>query len=116
MGHQGRKIESHVNTGIGPAEWLAIEINLQRQVQPPTIPGITQLLADLRYRVLIEPCEGLGPIPVVSLESCVPSFRPSDELIQTATRFSGVPAFIELIAKDAVSGLEDPIREKIESL
>jgi hypothetical protein len=40
----------------------------------------------------------------------VPSYRPTDDLLIAATRFSGVPAFIELIDLDAVTTLPDPIR------
>ena len=40
----------------------------------------------------------------------------ADELIQTATRFSAVPAFIELIDQEAVRNLRDPLRERIQSV
>jgi hypothetical protein len=46
----------------------------------------------------------------------LPSFRPSDELLLTAVRISGVPAFIELIDINAVRSLEDPLRLRIEAL
>jgi len=57
-------------------------------------PGIAQLLTDLRYQVHVDKLPGLGDLPLVTLSTCLPSFRPSDQLILTATRFSGVPAFI----------------------
>lgn len=79
-------------------------------------PGIPQLLTDLRYEVQIEKGQGLGELPCVTLSACVPSFRPPDDLILTATRFSGVPAFIELIDVETISTLQDPLKLHIERM
>ena len=76
-------------------------------------PGITQLLTDLRYQVDVAPHEELGGLPLVSITAGLPSFKPADDLIQTATRFSGVAEFIELIDVDALEGLEDPFKTGI---
>jgi hypothetical protein len=46
----------------------------------------------------------------------VTSQRPSDELLLMATRFSGVPAFIELIDLGDNQTFDDPLRSKFESL
>ena len=79
-------------------------------------PGIPQLLTDLRYDVRVEKCQGLGELPFVTISSCLPSFRPADELILTATRFSGVPAFIELLDVGAVPALQDPLTLHVERM
>lgn len=79
-------------------------------------PEISALFLDLRYRVEITTCDGLGEVPLVILSSAVGSIRPDDDLIKTATRFSGVPAFIELIDRDVVRDLRDPLRERIEAI
>ena len=71
-----------------------------------TFPGLTALLRELGYDITTQPSEALGPVPVVSIESRIPSFRPADELILMATRFSGVPAFIELISDEHLRGIE----------
>jgi hypothetical protein len=76
--------------------------------------GITQLLRDLRYEVELEKCQGLGDLPLVTIRSSLPSFRPSDGIIIAATRLSGVPAFVELIDFDTLANLEDPFKTKIE--
>ena len=76
--------------------------------------GITQLLKDLRYEVELEKCQGLGDLPLVTIRSSVPSFRPSDDIILAATRLSGVPAFIELIDFNILPTLDDPFKTKIE--
>src|SRR5919109_2504822 len=65
-------------------------------------PGIIQLLTDLRYEIRTEKSPGLGELPLVTIRSCLPSFRPPDSLILAATRLSGIPAFIELIDIDAM--------------
>jgi hypothetical protein len=92
------------------ASAVALELLIEKQ------PEIVSLLRDLRYEVRPETCDGLGDLPVVAIRSCLSSFRPSDEVIQTATRFSGVPAFIELIDVEAVRNLRDPLREQIEGI
>jgi hypothetical protein len=79
-------------------------------------PGITQLLADLRYEVHTQKSPSLGELPLVTIRSCLPSFRPADSLILAATRLSGVPAFIELIDLDAVHSLPDPLKLRIEEM
>lgn len=78
-------------------------------------PGLTQLLTDLRYDVEIAPSEELGGLPLVTIHAGVPSFKPDEELILSATRFSGVPEFIELIDLDAANALQDPFAAGIRS-
>jgi hypothetical protein len=79
-------------------------------------PGITQLLTDLRYEIRTEKSPSLGELPLVTIRACLPSFRPADNLILAATRFSGVPAFIELIDIAAVHDLPDPLKLRIEEM
>ncbi len=79
-------------------------------------PGIGQLLTDLRYQVQVDKCPGLGALNFVTVRACLPSFRPADNLILMATRFSGVSNFVELIDIDAVHALEDPLKPRIEEL
>jgi hypothetical protein len=76
-------------------------------------PGVVRLLADLRYEARMEPCAGLNQLPLLTVSACVPSFRPPDELILAATGFSGVPAFIELIAVEGIHNLPDPMKERL---
>lgn len=79
-------------------------------------PGIGQLLTDLRYEVQVDRCPGLGALPFVTISSLLPSFRPPDNLILIATRFSGVPTFIELIDVEAAHTLQDPLKLRIEEI
>jgi len=79
-------------------------------------PGIAQLLADLRYQVRVDTCPGLGALPFVTVSASVPSFRPADNLILMATRFSGISNFVEVIDLDAVHSMQDPLKPRIEEL
>jgi hypothetical protein len=78
--------------------------------------GLVQLLADLRYRVEKEKVPGLGELPVTTIAAPISSLRPADELILSATRLSGVPAFIELIDPISVPQLPDPLKEEVQAL
>jgi hypothetical protein len=79
-------------------------------------PGVAQLLTDLRHRVEVDKCPGLGALPLVTISACVPSFRPADNLILMATRFSGVSSFVELIDLDALAALQDPLKPRVQEL
>jgi hypothetical protein len=79
-------------------------------------PGLGELMEGLHYRLQSEAFPGLAKLPIVTLTSPLPSFRPSDDLILEATGFSGVPAFIELLDIQAIRELRDPLREQIDQL
>lgn len=77
-------------------------------------PNLGQVLTDLRFEVSVETSDRLGKLPLVILSSHLTSFLPSDELVLAATGFSGVNEFIELIDRDAIQSLRDPLRERLE--
>jgi hypothetical protein len=79
-------------------------------------PGLTQLLTDLRYEVEVAPSAELGGLPLVTIHAGIPSFKPDDSLILSATRFSGVPEFIELIDMAALETLGDPFQAGIRAV
>jgi hypothetical protein len=89
---------------------LAFQVVLARNA------GVSQLLKDLRYEIATQALSGLEKLPLAVFSVQLPSFRPPDELLLTATRLSGVPAFIELIDTTAVQRIEDPLRLAIEAL
>jgi hypothetical protein len=86
---------------------IALDMILERR------PDIVKLLKELRYDITLETAYGFGNLPLVTINACIPSFRPADDLIRTATGFSGVSAFIELLNLDAIAGIEDPIKKRI---
>ena len=79
-------------------------------------PGLVELFNDLRFELRTEFFPETGKLPFLTVTSLLPSFRPADELILTATEFSGVSAFIELIDPDAIAILQDPLRTAIDGL
>jgi hypothetical protein len=79
-------------------------------------PKLTRLLKDLRYDVTFDQLPGLAALSLTTLHACLSSVRPSDDLLVTATKFSGVPAFIELIDLNSIQALQDPLKSKFESL
>jgi hypothetical protein len=79
-------------------------------------PGLASLFADLRYDMHPEFASDLARLPLTTITSGLPSFRPADELILSATNFSGVPAFIELIDVEGLPHLQDPLRARIDEL
>ena len=78
--------------------------------------GLTTLLGDLRYDVKVQPHAELNGLPVVLVESQIPTFLPSESLIAAATDLSGIAAFMELIDVDAVREMQDPFRQRISEL
>ncbi len=79
-------------------------------------PGLVPLFTDLRYQLQTDYAPDLPKLPLTTITSGLPSFRPGDDLILAATNFSGVPAFIELIDVDALPELQDPLKARIEDL
>ncbi len=78
--------------------------------------GLATLFADLRYQVQTEHAPDLPKLPLTTIAFGLPSFRPADDLILSATSFSGISAFIELIDVGALSRLQDPLKARIEEL
>jgi hypothetical protein len=79
-------------------------------------PNLKDLLADLRFRITTEKLPVLGDLPLTTINACLPSFRPADEIVLATTRFSGVPSFVELIDGDAVRTLGDPLNDKLKAI
>jgi hypothetical protein len=89
---------------------LVLHLTLSRN------PGLVKLFEDLRYELKSEKSMELKGLPIVTLTSSLASFRPADDLIQAATAFSGVPAFIELLDLEAVRSPRDVLKEKLDEL
>ncbi len=78
--------------------------------------GLTTLIRELRYDVRIDTHPGLSGLPVVVVQSQVPTFVPPETVIATATELSGINAFIELVDLEAIRELSDPFKEQIAQL
>jgi hypothetical protein len=78
--------------------------------------GLVALLSGLRYDIKTQPHPRLNGLPIVVVQSQIPTFLPPDKLIAAATELSGIAAFIELIDVDAVRNMTDPFKERIAQL
>ena len=79
-------------------------------------PPLRQILGDLRFEISTATRDGLGKLPLVTISSHLPSVRPPDDVMLQITGFSGVAAFIEVIERDPLANLRDPLREELEQL
>jgi hypothetical protein len=79
-------------------------------------PGLVHLFQDLRYELKTETPPDLKGLPIVTITSCLVSFRPADDLILAATAFSGVPAFIELLHIESLRQPADPLQARLAAL
>jgi hypothetical protein len=89
---------------------LVLQHFLQRQ------PGITALLRDLRFELHTESAAEIPGLPIFTIQSCLSSFRPADDLVLAATAFSGVSSFIELIDIESARQPRDTLRENLASI
>ena len=78
--------------------------------------GIQRILGDLRFPVSVETSPVTGDMPFVVISASVEAFRPQDELINTVIQLSGRPAFEELVDREAVESMPDPLLSRIKSL
>jgi hypothetical protein len=79
-------------------------------------PGLPGLFSALRFDMQPETAAEFRGIPLITFVSCLQTFRPADDLISTATAFSGVPAFVELLDLEASRTPRDLLKETIEQL
>ena len=79
-------------------------------------PGFAGLFADLRYELKTESPPEFKGLPLLTVTSCLNTFRPADELISAAVAFSGVSAFVELVDIEASKSPRDLLKERIEQL
>jgi hypothetical protein len=95
-------------------EFVLSAITLRRNLDAQK--GVATLLRDLRWEVDTRACDGLGDLQFLVFSAPFSCFRPPDDTIATATRLSGVSAFIELLDTQAVAAIEDPLRVEVEKL
>jgi hypothetical protein len=76
-------------------------------------PGLKRILEGLRYTVGTERSPELGELPLTTVSSCIPSFRPQDEMILNAIQLSGSTAFEELVELDAIRNFEDAFKAEL---
>lgn len=78
-------------------------------------PMLKTLLEDLRYTVDIYQLPDLGNLPAVMITTPLSTFLPPDKFITEVTQLSGIPAFQEIVAKDAIDNMPDLLQESLQN-
>lgn len=81
-----------------------------------SFPTMKNLLGDLRYKVDVIQMPDLGNLPVIMLTAPLPTFLPPDTFITEVTQLSGIRAFQEIVSKDAVDNMPDPLQRELQDL
>ncbi len=79
-------------------------------------PGIKDMLASLRFPVVVERRPEFGSLPITCITTAVSTYRPDDEVIIETTEISGSEEFEEFVKVSDISGLKDAFREKLVEL
>jgi hypothetical protein len=77
---------------------------------------LVSILESVGFQVKTETTKTTGDLPLVTIQSNLRSSLPPDDLLLKAARFSGVPAFIELIDSAAIEDYEDPFSQRLHAL
>jgi len=77
---------------------------------------IISLFEDLGYLLEIIKLENLGNLPVVTLQSSLETFLPTDDFISNVTQLSGISAFQEIIEPEAVDNFIDPLSKSLKKI
>jgi hypothetical protein len=104
-----------VLAGRQPREEAAVRAFVLRACLLATLfqklPGLSQLLSALRYRVEIRRSRDFGELPLVTLSPPLSTLRPPDELVILASGLAGGSNFTEVIDPTAVRDVADPLRD-----
>jgi hypothetical protein len=79
-------------------------------------PGLSKLLADLHFTLGSEKFAEFGALPVPCVRSVIETLRPPDDVLIEHTEIAGTDTFEEVINTDHITGLVDPIRDKLLAL
>jgi len=76
-------------------------------------PNLKTLLEDLRYQVDIYKLPDLGNLPAVMISTPLSTFLPPDKFITEVTQLSGIPAFQEIVSRDAIDNMPDLLQQQL---
>lgn len=77
-------------------------------------PALKSLLEALRYQVDIYIIPDLGNLPAIMLTAPLTTFLPPDKFMTEITQLSGIRAFQELVAQDAIENMPDLLKEEMQ--
>jgi hypothetical protein len=79
-------------------------------------PAISELLADLRYRVEVRRSPEMGDLPLVTICAPFSTVRPPDNLVTVASGLAGGASFAEVLDLGSAQNLQDPLREQVRAI
>lgn len=79
-------------------------------------PGIKEMLASLRFPVVVERRPEFGGLPITCITTAVSTYRPDDEVIIETTEVSGSEEFEEFVRVSDITGMKDTFRDKLVEL
>jgi hypothetical protein len=79
-------------------------------------PGIREMLAALRFPVVVERRPEFGSLPITCITAAVSTYRPDDEVIIETTEISGSEEFEEFVKVSDIANLRDAYRDKLVEL
>ncbi len=75
--------------------------------------GIKEMLAALRFPVVVERRPEFGGLPITCITTAVSTYRPDDEVIIETTEISGSEEFEEFVKVSDITGMKDALRERL---
>jgi hypothetical protein len=77
------------------------------------LPGLSDLLSALHFRVVTEQTPDLGPLPLTCICSAISTERPPDEVIIESTEISGMDLFEEIVTLEDLKAWPDPLKDRL---
>jgi hypothetical protein len=79
-------------------------------------PGITDLLAGLRYHIDVRQSPETGELPLVTISAPFATVRPPDSLVNIAAGLAGGSSFAEVVDVNSVRNIHDPLRDQVTAI
>jgi hypothetical protein len=76
-------------------------------------PGLMQVFDALRFPLSTSKSAEFGELPVTRIGVDISTTRPSDAIILESAELTGMDAFEELVNVDDISGMRDPLKERL---
>lgn len=87
--------------------YLALHVTIARQA------GLSRILEALHFPLTTIRLPEFGELPITCLTSSITTIRPPDDVLIESTEFSGLDAFEEVVNLDDITGLRDPLKERL---
>ena len=76
-------------------------------------PGLTRVFEALHFPITASSAPEFGPLPITRIGVGMSTARPPDAVILQSAELTGMDAFEEVVNLDDLSGLRDPLIERL---